>query len=269
MPPGVNTVRVLRFFLLVLVLVVSLSGCEELFEFNLFASLEAIDLPDAEALNSMSEEEALDYLCEELESDAFVDALAEDQQALNDVEMYLNDHRGTASDDAEKRATILYADLQLKVYEGEELVNNALSLLLGDLQDVNFSDVTEVEDFLKTHLPNLVPPEALASQDAFNAMLSGFQAAWDAYAIFAASLDGNPDTDEVPDSINMGDVAQKALVAYIINEALDSLYAGQDPYTVLWNMANGDPVPPAVGAFADPFVDGGLLDTIFDEAGIS
>jgi hypothetical protein len=115
-PPGVNTVRVLRFFLLVLVLVVSLGGCEELFEFNLFASLEAIDLPDAEALNSMSEEEALDYLCEELESDAFVDALAEDQQALNDVEMYLNDHRGTANDHTEKRATILYADLQLKVY---------------------------------------------------------------------------------------------------------------------------------------------------------
>jgi len=262
-------VRVLKFFLLALVLIVSLSGCEELFEFNLFASLDTIDLPDAEALNGMGEEEALDYLDEELESDAFVDALAEDQQALNDVETYLNDHRGTAGDDTEKRATILYADLQLKVYKGEELVNNALSLLLGDPQDVNFSDVTEVEDFLKAHLADMVPPESLASREVFDAMLSGFQAAWDAYAIFAASLDGNPDTDEVPDSINMGDVAQKALVACIINEAIDSLYVIPDPYTVLWNMANGDPAEPADGTFADPFADGGPVDTIFDEAGIS
>ncbi len=261
--------RVLKFFLFALILVVSLSGCEELFEFNLFASLDAVDLPDAETLKRMSEEEALDYLDEELESEAFVNALAEDQQALDDVETYLNNHRGTANNDAEKRATILYADLQLKVSEGEELVNNALSLLLGDLQDVNFSDVTEVEDYLKAHLADTVPPESLVSREAFDAMLSGFQAAWDAYAIFAASLDGNPDTGEVPDSINMGDVAQKALVAYIINEAMDSLYVSQDPSTVLWDMANGNPAPSAVGTFADPFADGSSVDTIFDEAGIS
>jgi hypothetical protein len=38
----------------------------------------------------------LDYLEAELESDAFVNALAEDRHHLGDVEAYLNNHRGTA-----------------------------------------------------------------------------------------------------------------------------------------------------------------------------
>ncbi len=259
--------RTIRFLLFALLLSVLLSGCAEIFEFNLFSSFDRITLPDTKMLENMSETEALDYLTEELSSPVFVEALSGDASALADVEAYLLAAMADPSTPNGKRAAILYADLQLKVYGGEDMVNNTVSLLLGDMQDVDFSSAADAETFLQHHMEGLVPPEALASRKAFDQMLDGFQAAWTAYDAFAANVDGVPESGDVPESINMGDVAQKALFAFVINEAL--LFYGGDSQS-LWDMANGElPSEPNSGSFADPFDETGSVNKILDEAGIS
>ena len=42
------------------------------------------------------------------------------------------------------------------------------------------------------------------------------------------------------------------IVSYLVGEAVNSLYAGQDPYNVLWQIANGESAPAAAGEFEDP-----------------
>jgi hypothetical protein len=262
-------IRVARLWFLPLLLFLLLNGCEELFEFNLFSSLESVELPDLESLQAMPEGEALEYLDEELDSQAFVAALAEDEQALSDVESYLTEAMSDTGTDNGKQAAVLLADLELKVYGGEDMVNNMASLLFGDVQDMDLSEETEVESLLEENLPDLIPPEALASRAAFDDMLDGFQEAWIAYEQLATSLDGDPDSADCPDSINLGDVAQKAIVSYLVSESVNSLYAGQDPYNVLWQIANGESAPAPAGEFDDPFMEGSSVATILDEAGIS
>jgi len=260
--------RVFRYLRLALLLTVLLGGCEAMFEFNLFSGMEQVDLPDAESLNGMSEAEALAYLQQQMLSTVFVDALAADPQALQDVLDYLETHGGTPPPltENEKLATILYADLQLKVCGGEDLVNNVAAIIVGgEIESID--SPAEAETFLADNLQNIIPPEAMASQEAFNTMLDGFDEAWDAYAAFAGSIDGDPDTDEVPEDVNMGDVTQKALFAFLIDEAVNDMYGSSSAgRQALWELANGQ--DPATAPSDYPDLSDPQLGAIFDEAGI-
>ena len=254
-----------------LLLLISLSGCAQLFEFNLFRSLDPVPLPTSEELNAMSEDEALGYLQEELASPVFVEKLLEDEATFAAVDgILVTSMTGSSDADNRKRAAVLYADLHLAGSGAGEAVNDLSQLMNQDVTSLEFSDEAAVIGFLQELLPQIVPPEALASQAAFDALLTGFQEAWAGYLEFAAALGDPP---EVPEGVNLGDVAQKALFSFLVTEALraESLYSTEEEArAALWDAARGVvPATPAYGGFADPFVTGTPLQNILDAAGIS
>ena len=266
------------FVLIPLGLMLLLGGCEELFEFNLFQELDIVTLPDKGELDAMTADEALDYLDVEFDSPAFIELLAGDPKAQSEIEDYLQDlYNGDPGSQEGKRAVLLHASLRLKLCHGEELVNNLSSLVTGDADWDALQDTTEAQGFFESSFGDLVPPEALASREAFDAMLTGFQEAQDAYTLFAAGIDGDPATSgDVPEEANLGDVAQKALFAVLIDAYLqpDAVYATEaEARDALWLLAAGDGAPapnaPTGGAWQDPFEPPGTLGTILDEAGIS
>lgn len=251
--------------LIPLILVSLLTGCAELFEFNLFKALDPIKMPDAAMLSEMEDEEGvsgvLDYLDSELGSPGFIEKLGEESDSYDAIEDYLIDHRGTSSTADEKRATILYADLNLKTTGGEELVNNSVSALVGgDFSTGSLDTVAEVRTFLLGFLPDVVPSSALSSQFAFDEMLQGFVAAYDAYEDFGNSL-----PSDVPEEINMGDVAQKTIVSYVISEVVsNNLYSNAQLYQIALGNDQGDPS----SSIIDPFAANSPVDKILTAAGI-
>jgi hypothetical protein len=257
-------------FPLLLLPLLLLGGCAQLFEFNLFQSLDPVPLPTQEELAAMSEGEALNYLGEELASPVFVEKLLEDEAAFASVEDYLEaTMAGSAEPDNRMRAAVLYADLHLVTSGADEAVNNVAALLQQDPGSLDFADEAAVVDFLQALLPDIIPAEALASRQAFDELLSGFQAAWDGYQVFGNGLGADP---AVPEGVNLGDVAQKALFSYLVAESLEDgrLYASEsEARDALWAIARGQEPPLPAGAFEDPFAAGTPLQNILDAAGIS
>jgi len=171
-------------------------------------------------------------------------------------------HKGTASTADEKRATILHADLNLKTTGGEELINNSVSALIGgDFGTTDWSNAADIKSFLLGFLPQVMP-SGVNSQSEFNDMIQGFIAASAAYDDF-----GNSSLTDIPDEINMGDVAQKAIVSYVIAEVLaETDYTSTDLYDLSQGIDPGDPT--IMGTVEDPFKVGNPVDNILNAAGI-
>jgi len=201
-----------------------------------------------------------------------VEKLVEDEAVFAAVDALLFESM-TGSEDADhkKRAAVLYADLHLEASGAVEAVKNASALLSQDLDSLSFASAEEVVDFLQELIPQIIPPEALSSGDAFAALLDGFQDAWSGYEAFGSELGADP---AVPQAVNLGDVTQKALFSFLVAEALrpGSLYGSEEEArAALWAAAGGEePAAPLVaGAFEDPFQTGTPLQNILDAAGIS
>ena len=240
-----------------LVLVLMLSGCAEMFEFNLFAGLDYVSLPTFAELEDMEDEEAAELLEESLDSPGYVEELVDDPEALADVQQYLDENKGTASTPTEQRFTALSADLALKTTGGDEVVNNVGSLIddFGTIAD-------DPTNFLGSFLQSVVPEEMMTDQAKFYDMLAGFQSAWTDYDQLGSNLDG-----DLPPEVNAGDVAQKALFAYVVNEALTNLYPTGGK-AILWGIVQGGDPPPAPGTFTDPN-DNTSVSNLLDASGVS
>jgi hypothetical protein len=205
---------------LALAIVVSLvlAGCAQLFEFNLFAGLDSVPTPTAADYTGPG---GLDALAEDLDSPATVAALAADpdlvQEILDNLEA---DYWGDGvTGDTDAQAAILYADLALKTTEGEALVNNTVTALLSG----GITGTSTVADILAA----IIPPEALASEATFTAMINALLMANDAYEQLGLWVDG-PDADgswdnPLPPGSLPGDVATKALTAYTIRKTVDAV----------------------------------------------
>jgi hypothetical protein len=250
-----------------------LGGCAQLFEYNLFRSLDPVALPTEEQLSAMSDGEILDYLELEMGSAAFVEKLVGDESVFAAVDGALYDTMNDPAAESEnrKRSAVLYADLHLAASGAAEAVNNASQLLSQDPGSLDFADEAAVVDFLQEMIPQIIPAEALASEAAFNVLLDGFQRAWGGYFVFSAELAADP---AVPDGVNLGDVTQKALFSYLVAEVLNdgSLYATEaEARGALWDIVNNrEPAAPEpAGTFEDPFVPGTALQNILDAAGVS
>ncbi|OHD23330.1 MAG: hypothetical protein A2064_03295 [Spirochaetes bacterium GWB1_66_5] len=256
---------------LCLLLLTALGGCAEFFEFNLLKSLDPVPLPSLEELAAMPEGQALDYLEEELGSPAFVEKLVEDSAVYGAVEGILYGAMSNPADaESRKRAAVLYADLQLEASGAVEVVNNLTQLLGQDLESLSFSTSEEVLAFLEDLIPQIMPGEALESREVFDGLLTGFQEAWQGYAVFGEMLGEDP---AVPEAVNLGDVTQKALFSCLVAEALadGGLYGTEaEARDALWAiLQGGQPADPTASGFEDPFQDGTPLQNILDAAGIS
>lgn len=252
----------LKLLALPLAAVLLLMGCSDFFSFNLFKDLDPVTPPDVSTYEGA---EGLDQLAEDLTSPAIVDALTDDPEAIEAIEdMLLEDYLNDGvSGPEDQQAAILYAELNLVTSSGDDLVNNIVDTVLEGV-----SEGETVTDFLK----EIVPPEVQGNPAAFDAMIKGLLDANDAYVLLGNSIvdqdqppDGKIDAGEgVPPGVNMGDVAQKAIVAYMVATISTSLgltkeTAGTQLYYLLYDPTNpeltiGDPSAPDPFALQPPHI---------------
>ncbi len=222
-----------------------LAGCSAFFGFNL---LKGLDKPPAPKASDYEGQGGLDKLQTDLSSPAVVAQLKSDPTTTQQIENYLTTTylSGPLTTPDQQQAAMLYADLNLKTTSGDQFVNNAANLALSG----NGSGQT-----IQQILQGIVPPDVASDPVKFAAMVSGLLNAAAAYQLLGASL-AAPAT--APPGMNMGDVAQKAAVAYMMqsvvyeiinaNTGADTNYAIQQMYNLLNNQANTVPT-----SSIDPF----------------
>lgn len=200
--------RVKSAVLLVLPLVI-LAGCSALFDFNLYKDL-GLDPVAAPRASDYAGAGGLDKLAADLGSAAIIDALAADGAAKAALVTFLQGQITVPVDTpAEQQASILLADLELKTTSGEEFVNNIVTVALGGVTGT-------IQDLLNS----TIPAEAKADPATYAAMVNALLAANDAYLALGAGIadtNGTPGIqpgEGVPPGTNMGDVAQKAIIAF-------------------------------------------------------
>jgi hypothetical protein len=244
----------------------SFAGCSALFEFNAFSSL---DVPAAPKLSDYQGTDGLARLEKDLSSAAVVARLKADPTTTKQIEDYLSATYGVttfgdpATATAEQRtAAALYADLFLKTTSGDRLVNNVVTTIMtqqsfdGDIESI---------------LSGVVPADVIHDPVAFEAMLNAFVEARIAYQQIGASLapPGVP-----PEGMNMGDIAQKAAVAYLIVAVVSAVESQTPPLSQadaavqLYYLVNDQPndVTENGVSVADPFAAQPELKYIFDAA---
>ena len=188
-------------------LFVLLSGCSAFFETNLLKGLDPVSAPTASDFQGPG---GLDKLAKDLSSPAIVAELKSDPAATASIAAYLQTYLSapplTTPD--QQQAAILYGDLCLKTTSGDQLVNNATTLALGGVG--NNKTVMEI-------MQNIVPPAVAADPVAFAAMVEGLLNANDTYVLFGASV------PPAPVGMNMGDVAEKAAIAWMVRSVVNTL----------------------------------------------
>jgi len=267
-----------KAFALAISVSLALAGCAPMFEFNLFAGLDNPPTPTAADYTGAG---GLDALGEDLNSPATVEALAADPDLVQQIEddlwnTYLGDAGGVENEE-DSQAAILYADLALKTTEGEQLVNNIVDVVLTG----GITGTSTVADILA----DIIPPEALATEATFTAMVEALLMANAAYEKLGLWVDGltsdgvaeNP----LPPGSLPGDVAQKAIVAYTMRATVDAVISDlglagtqeqkeAQAIAELYKVAKGQ-ASPATTVTPDPFGAPGInwLLALLDLAGVS
>jgi hypothetical protein len=272
-----------RFSTLLLLPLIALAGCSEFFSFNAFSAVDTVAAPSVTKYQGSG---GLDLLSADLDSPAVVDALTADPTTTAAIESYLLTSylTGPLTSPDQKQAAILYADLNLKTTQGESLVNNIVTTVMGGV-----SSGTSIHDLLDS----VLPASAKSDPAVFSAMITALRNSNTQYLKLGASItdvnsNGKIDVGEgVPAGTNMGDVAQKAAVAYTIEVVFQEVYGAltgtpTDP-TVITQMyllatdptsANSaaqalTPAPYTTGSF--PYVTTNLpkIKNIFNCAGLT
>ncbi len=203
--------------ILLAALVLILSGCEELFTFNLFDGLEQVNAArTVEDIRKKSASEGLEELDDLMDSDNFVDSLAEDDTSKTGLLEYLDEIASDTATETEDKQTalILSADIEIKTSGGDDLVNNVAELLTNPSVLEEGGDPEQI-------FTALVPEEVESTED-MTAMLLGFMDAADTYEALGVTLDPN-NPDSLVADINLGDVAQTALISSIVNAAVSDI----------------------------------------------
>ena len=197
----------------------AVSGCSAFFGFNAFAGLSTPPAPKAADYEGSG---GLAKLQQDLTSPAIINALKNDPATTAAIEAYLLSQIGTLTTDDQKQAAILYGDLYLKTTAGEELVNNVVTTLVNGIPPS-----TKIQDLLGS----ILPPAALADINVFTPMVEALLNACGPYLALGASIhdlnaNGVIDPGEgVPPGTNVGDVAQKAAVAWTVKVIYDDIDA--------------------------------------------
>jgi len=196
---------------------VFLAGCSAFFDFNLYRDL-GLDKTAAPRASDYAGAGGLDQLAEDLSSPAVIEALKADPAAKADLVSFLDgimNGDGTVDSPEEQQAAILLADLELKTTNGEEFVNNIVTVLMAP-----FDPGVKIEDLLRS----IIPAEVANDRPKFTAMIAGLISANEAYFALGHSIDNSPTPDGIvdadkslPPGVNAGDIAQKAAIAFLAN----------------------------------------------------
>jgi hypothetical protein len=209
-----------RAFLLFVAALLALSGCSVLFDFNAFSSLDKASVPNPSRYQGAG---GLANLQSDLSSPSIVAALQGDPATVAIILGNLNTSygvTGTLTTPDQQTAAILYSNLALQSTFGDVLVNNIVANVL-----------TQAPGNLASILQSVVPPEVAADITKFTAMVNGLLTAEPAYQSLGTSLGTYPP----PPGMNMGDVAQKAAVSYLMFEVFNAV-SGVDPGSEIAQM---------------------------------
>jgi len=271
---------------ILLLLVLLMAGCTAMLDFNLFKDL-GLDKATAPTPADYAGAGGLDQLAADLSSPAIIDALKADPAAAAALEAYLQGLiGGGVSTPEQQQAAILLADLDLKTTNGEEFVNNIVTLLMAP-----YDPSVRILDLLQS----IIPAEVANNQDAFSAMLEGLLTANGAYFALGQSIDaldnatGLPPADglvdagaSLPPGVNAGDIAQKAAVAFIaeaiVSEVASAIggtasQAIEQMYYLLYDQSNAAFTLDADQTMPDPFSapSAGLraMEALYNAAGMT
>ncbi len=205
----------------------SLIGCSDIFEYNLFSAMDKPSIPTLSELKEMGAAEAVDKLSKEASSDKFYEELANDENQKEDVENYLKEVMDSSETTVKQKASLLYASIEVKTSGADEVVNNLVNVISsGDVSDFN-------------NVWDAIVPDDMSESDVVN-VLGGLLNAYEGYSAFGSTLVG--DTTP-PEGVNMGEVAQTAIVSYYVyqyavNNGIDptSSTAATDLYDKLQNV---------------------------------
>ena len=253
---SLKTTALLAFPLLML------AGCSAFFGFNAFSSL---DKPAAPKLSDyQGGSSGLARLAGDLSSPAVVALLKADPATTQALEIYLDStygiKAGSFTTPDQQNAAVLYGDLYLKTTSGDQLVNNIVASVITTTQS----------GYISSLLLSIIPADVSGDEMKFTAMVNALLSANVAYLNFGASIPSHG----VPPGMNMGDVSQKAAVAYLMQAIVSSIPPADAPTTAdaihqMFLLSNNDPSNLISGVgVTDPFA---LLDVnlkhIFDAAG--
>lgn len=275
-----------RVSVLFAALLLALSGCSAFFEFNAFSSLDKPAAPDPSRYQGTG---GLANLRSDLSSPAIVNALKNDPATVLAISNNLLDViNGSGPLQDKQQAAILYSELNIQTTSAAGLVQNIFQTVVSGI-----SATSKIQDLLKS----VIPPEALADPAVFAAMMNALLLANTQYLALGGSitdvnLNGKIDQGEgVPPGTNMGDVAQKAGVAWTIAVIYNQMQAAdpmsqaleiQQMYLLATNPSAADPAVQSLSpdpyntGSSDPYVTGGpppsnlrRIQNIFDCAGMA
>ena len=258
-----------RAFVLFVAVLLVLSGCKAFFDFNAFSSLDKAAVPNPSRYQGSG---GLANLQKDLQSQAIVSALKGDLTTVGTILGNLNTDYGVLTPPPppktpdQQAAGILYADLALKSTSGDIVVNNIVGTLM-----------TNPQGNLQTMLQSIVPPVVAADMGKFTNMVNGLLKADSAYQVLGASItdvngNGKIDPGDAPPGMNMGDTAQKAAVAYLMQTIFNTvtpLDTGTE-IAAMFALLNNQPNNLTLLNVADPFNPMSAvpwLKNIFDSAG--
>ncbi len=239
-----------------------LAGCSAFFDFNAFKPL---DEPPAPKLSDyQGGSDGLDKLASDLGSPAVVAKLKADTTTTQALESYLETTyqvtTGPLNNSDKQAAAVLYGDLYLKTTSGDELVNNIVAEFMTSSQTGNISSL----------ISSVIPADVAGNQTDFTAMITGLLQANMAYQ----ALGTETPPYSVPPGVTMGDIAQKAAVAYLMQAVVDAITPSVVPTTAdaiheMFLLVNDDPSNQISGVtVADPLNPlNPPLKNIFDAAG--
>ncbi|HVP20128.1 MAG TPA: hypothetical protein VMU36_14165 [Spirochaetia bacterium] len=234
-----------------------LAGCSAFFQFNLFKGL---DKPPAPKASDYEGQGGLAKLANDLSSPAVVAQLKADPTTTQEIETYLATTYLSAplTTPDQQQAAALYGDLNLKTTSGDQFVNNLVDIVMSGA-----SGGKTIQQILQ----GIVPASVASDPTAFSNMVGGFLAAEAAYQLLGASVPPSPA------GVNMGDVAQKAAVAWTMQLAVNAIIASGVPDTPtaeaqMYALLNNQPNSISGVIVPDPFsFPPAWLSNIFTAAG--
>lgn len=254
------------FITLLITLALFLTGCEGLnfFEFNLFSELQYIDpagtATDITTDPNLNDAQKMNQIEDLLDSDEFMESLAEDPDAITTITDYLDGLvDGPADQPEEQQALLLTAKIDIQTSGGDELVGGVVGMFTDMLsREEGDPEPTEGE------MIGAILPDGTSGSD-FTAMVAGLYNANATYEELGSALTG--DTNLNVDGLNEGEMAQNILIANILSSCVDDLAGTSEPtdtqvadasaelFTYLSAVKAGEePESPFSGSF-DPFGD--------------
>ncbi len=177
-------------------------GCSDIFEYNVFSAIDKPSIPTLSELKEMGADEAVNKLSEESGSDKFYEELAKDTTKKDEIAEYLKDvmEDSKTTDPVKQKAALLYANIEVKTTGADEVVNNLVNIIsTGDVG--GFDNVWDA-----------IVPDNMGEDGVVN-VLTGLLSAYEGYNTFGSTLVGD---STAPDDVNMGEVAQTAVVSYFV-----------------------------------------------------